>query len=163
MTHEEAIKVLAANPLKGCRFNVVRRPLSGGKGTIVRHKPSKSNPSGESAEAYYDRLGGVIRENAQDFFFRWSVTVTPGDLAAFRRRCLDPLLEQLCDWWEFVSQCDGNPWVDLAGEHPGIHWQHPYGCVNLLNEGGVTDVDEYIRTGSTAGLVRSDKLFEELQ
>ena len=47
-------------------------------------------------------------------------------------------------------------------DNHGIHWQHPFGCTNTVDEYGQTDVDNYLRTGSTVGLVRREKLFEEL-
>jgi hypothetical protein len=154
----------------GVRYNVVRRPLSGGKGSIVRHKPTKSNPLGESADAYYSRLRGIIDADPGYFFMRWKVEVQPTDVDAFRRRTLDPVLEQLCDWYEFVTT--GDPWRQEPLNHGdmgaacgvgyGTHWQHPHGSINWLDEGGASDLDEYLATGSMAGLVRTDKLFEEL-
>jgi hypothetical protein len=147
-------------PIRGVRYNVVRRPLSGGKGTIVRHKPSKSNPQGESKEAYYGRLKGIIEDSPQDYFFRWKVEVTPADIERFKVRCLNPILEQLCDWWTLIRSAV-NPFVPTPGDNV-YHWQHPYGVHNPMQEGGSTDLDEHLRTGSTAGLQRSDNLFPEL-
>ena len=144
-------------PIRGVRYNVVRRPLSGGKGSIVRHKPTKSNPRGESEDEYYARLGGVIKENAGEFFWRWKVEVTPHEVEQFQRRCLNPLLENLCDWW---TESSWHSPFTKSGNHQ--HWQHPFGVRNAMDEGGSTDLDEYIRTGSTAGLVRTTELFPEL-
>lgn len=187
--------------IKGVRYNVIRRPLSGGAGSIVRRKPttgakcpkckgkgisgsflgtnSVSIPcpkckgdgrtgakAGETAAEFYGRLGGIIGDSPETYFFRWKVEVTPGDLADFRKRCLDPLLEQLCDWYAHVTTAK-----DIFGLRHGIHhsvrgvslhWQHPFGVRNMLDEGGSTDLDEYLRTGSTVGLRNVDKLFEEL-
>src|SRR3990167_2303538 len=49
--------------LAGVRYNVIRRPLSGGKGTIVQHKPTKSNPLGETRSQYYARLKTILEED----------------------------------------------------------------------------------------------------
>jgi hypothetical protein len=155
---EEMVK-FGPDFVKGVRYNVVRRPLSGGKGTIVQHKPTKSNPQGESKDEYHARLRGIIEGSPDEFFMRWKVEITPGDVALFRRRCLDPILEQLCEWWEWVRpehESVRNLWDG------GLHYQHPFGVRNILDEGGHTDLDEYIRSGSEVGLTRTDNLFPEL-
>jgi hypothetical protein len=155
--------------VSGVRYNVIRRPLSGGKGSIVRHKPSKSNPQGETKTHYYSRLSDIIKEDLPYFFMRWQVTVTPADVAKFRREFLDPILEQLCDWYHFVTTGDpfdvgrylaGNAERSRGG---APHWRHPFGAVNWLDEGGSSDLDAYLESGSEVGLVRSDTLFGELQ
>jgi hypothetical protein len=161
----------------GVRYNVVRRPLSGGKGSIVRHKPTKSNPDGESKEDFFLRLRDIIAASPQDYFMRWDVGITPSDILKFRRECLDPILEQLCDWWEWVSGCYSKrlnvwdndvsiqctPWSDNPAHSSAIHWRHPFGVFDALNEGGSSDLDEYLETGSTVGLERASTLFPELE
>ena len=142
----------------GVRYNVIRRPLSGGKGTIVRHKPSKSNPMGESKEEYYSRVASYIREEPETYFMRWKVQVRKTDLVRFRHRVLDPILQQLCYWYDCVSTC-ANPYS--CGHN--AHWQHPFGVRNILDEGGTHDLDAYLTTGSMVGLTRVDRLFEELE
>lgn len=149
-------------PIAGVRYNVVRRPLSGGKGTIVQHKPTKSNPAGESKEEYYGRLRGLIAAEPDTYFMRWNVDVAPVDVVNFRRQTLDPILEQLCDWWEWV-RTGADPFDTTEHGRPGPHWRHPFGVYNALNEGGSSDLDEYLATGSTAGLRRVDTLFPELE
>lgn len=81
----------AGKPLGGFFYNVIRRPLSGGKGSIVRHKETDgakcpkckgertltacpkcngaSRVGGKAAEthaAYYERLEGIIKELSAD-------------------------------------------------------------------------------------------------
>jgi hypothetical protein len=146
----------------GVRYNVVRRPLSGGKGSIVRHKPTRSNPEGESKEAFFLRLRDIIAESPQDYFMRWDVGITPSDILKFRRECLDPILEQLCDWWEAMQDCDGD-YFRPPTPHGYVHWRHPFGVYDALNEGGSSDLDEYLETGSTVGLERASTLFPELE
>jgi len=144
--------------LGGVRYNVVRRPLSGGRHSIVQKKGSK-NVAPESSEEFYARLSGLIESEPDYFFMRWKVEVTPTDLERFRRECLDPLLEQLCDWWEWIVEAyeeNRNPF-----ENP-VHWRTPYGFYNVLAEGGTSEVDEYLNTGSTLGLERTNNLFPEL-
>src|SRR6185312_159013 len=69
-----------AMPILGVRYNVVRRPLAGGKGTIRQHQPSKSNPQGESKDAFYGRVAQYIKDEPSHFFMRWKVDVTPSDV-----------------------------------------------------------------------------------
>ena len=141
----------AKSYVKGVRYNVIRRP---------RQYQGKK----ESREGFFARLRGIVAESPGEFFYRWKVEVTPGDVANFRRRCLDPLLENLCNWWMVQTGA-------LAGtqDHQdylvnfGHHWQHPFGVRNVLDEGGATDLDEYLATGSTLGLERTDQLFRELR
>ena len=148
----------ACSLIRGVRYNVVRRPLSGGKGTIVRHKPTGKNPRGESPEEFYARLGTIIKEDAPNFFMRWNVVIAPGDVKRFRERCLDPILEQLCHWWD-VQTTGISPHLP----HWAANWQHPFGCYNILDEGGASDLDSYIASGDMIGLQRVENLFEELQ
>lgn len=163
--------------ISGVRYNVIRRPLSGGKYSISRHKPTKGNPSGESSPEFYARLASLIKEDPGHFFMRWTVTLTPEDIVQFRRQCLDPILEQLCDWWEWISKsqdpfspndgCEAKA-THLDGGHyerpvhSSIHWRHPFGVRNSLDEGYASDLDNYLATGSTAGLAKTERLFQEL-
>lgn len=158
----------------GVRYNVIRRPLSGGKGSIVRHK-AKGNKPAETKAAYYSRLGDIIRSEPDYFFYRWRVGILPQDINRFRQRFLDPVLENLCMWWENQEYClktNQDPFgpiiVDGAlGEQEHVaqylHWQHPFGCVNTLDEYGHSDLDAFLENGTEAGLVRANSLFGELQ
>lgn len=185
-------------PILGVRYNVVRRPLSGGKGTIVQGKGTQgtkcskckgegSHPHAqfravkcvkcdgigrvggtppETKAEYYDRLADYIEKEPETYFFRWRVEIGEHDVKRFKDECLDPILEQLCDWWEFIRLCEGNPW-DFRKGHDKItaqhrHWRHPFGVYNVLDEGGSSDVDEYLASGSEAGLARITTLFPEL-
>lgn len=155
--------------IKGVRYNVIRRPLSGGKGTIRQHKPTKSNPSGETADAFYKRLGEVIREDASSFFMRWTVYIYQSDIKKFKEWCLNPILEGLCDWYRWVSRCVENKQYEGYSDDPfhkygkGIHYLMPYGLYNPVIEGHHHELDYYIEHGSEIGLGRTDELFPELQ
>lgn len=147
-----------AKPIRGVIYNVVRRPLSGGKGNIVRHRPTKSKPKGESLDEFYDRLGGIIGSDPERYFMRWKVEVYPGEIMRFRRECLDPVLEQLWDWWESVSILPPSP---SFCSH--LHFRFPYGVYNPMLEDRSSDLDEYLATGSEVGLSRVGSLFPELE
>lgn len=142
--------------LRGVRYNVVRRPLSGGKGTIVQHKPSKSNPRGESSEDYYNRLAQYIEDEPGHFFMRWSSQIDDKAIQRFEHQCLIPILEQLWDWWQWLNN-ESSDWP-----YNSLHWRHPSGVFNPVDEYGHTDLDEYLATGSKIGLEKRDNLFPEL-
>jgi hypothetical protein len=156
-----AHRVCVSTPWRGVRYNVARRPLSGGKGSITRHKASKGNPAGESKEHFYGRLAAYIDEAPETYFMRWDVLVPPTDVERFKSRCLTPLLEHLCVWWQAISSYERSSDVFEAPLNT-IHWQHPYGVWNVLNEGGQTELDNYLATGSELGLERVTTLFGEL-
>jgi hypothetical protein len=142
--------------VKGVDYNVVRRPLSGGKGSIRQHKPTKKNPSGESLESFYNRLGVIIKEDPEYFFMSFQVAVSQEEVRTFKKQFLNPILEQLCDWWDWIGT-NGKP------ESCCEHWRTPYGIYNVLAEGGHTELDEYLDTGSKVGLQRAETLFPELE
>lgn len=150
-----------AYPVLGVRYDVVRRPLGGGApGNIRRKKPTKALPDGESKEAFYRRLGGIIKDSADHYFMRWKVEVTPDDVERFCRQCLNPILENLLDWWDEVNPPAKQPRpLNYSTPH---NWRHPFGVYNPLDEGGSTDLDEYLTTGSEVGLARQENLFPEL-
>lgn len=159
-------------PIKGVRYNVVRRPLSGGKGSIVRHKATKNKPQ-ESVTSFYGRVAQVIKDNPENFFFRWKSEVTAKDIETFKVQCLNPVLEQLCEWWDWIKDSNdpeictkkylGDPWAGNCDVgNGGLHFRFPYGVYNPLTEGITGDLDSYLDTGSTTGLVRTDNLFPEL-
>lgn len=169
--HSEEIGSIAGK-VEGVRYNVIRRPLSGGKHSIVQHKPSKKEPMGESKEHYYARLAGLIQDNPDDFFWRWNVHVSSGEVKKFQRECLDPILENLLDdyeWWRYckLGTGDNDPFNGeqrrkLFPEHCPRHFRYPFGVFNILDEGGSSDLDEYLSSGSEVGLRRIDNLFPEL-
>jgi hypothetical protein len=151
--------------VSGVRYNVIRRPISGGKYTIKQHQPTKKNPLGESEDQYYDRLGGLIKDDPDWFFARWQVTLRKADLKRYQDQVLDPILEQVCDWYEHVSYCheiNGNPFDPPLGTGRAIHWRTPYGLYDPLAHGRPTEMDEYMRGGSTVGLDKVSTVFPEL-
>jgi hypothetical protein len=149
----------------GVRYNVVKRP---------RHYQGKK----ESREDFIARLGALVEASPGDFFMRWKVEVGPRDVELFRKQCLDPILENLCDdyewWWDCKTQGGytlGGKQYDhwsaevRAGSYPGHsprHFRFPFGVYNPLTEGNPSDLDEYLDTGNEIGLERTENLFPEL-
>lgn len=187
MIKEKKFDKSLGTTIEGVRYNVIRRPLAGGKGSIKRKEPTKSNPNGESAEEFYARLGTLIKEANGDteegresyklkpgehyFFMRWNVEITKHDIERFKREFLTPCLEEVCDWYECVPTHLNNPYdCGVKGDQDYIdtqnkayHYRFPYGVMNWTLEGGKSDVDEYLLNGSEVGLTRVDSLFGELQ
>lgn len=130
-------------PILGIRYNVIRR---------TEHRVGKKETTADFAE----RLKGVIEEDPSHWFMRWKVEVSAADVVRFRRECLDPILEQLCDWWEWVNTCGDN----LFGP---MHFRFPYGTYSTIIEGITGDLDECLANGSEVGLTRAESLFPELE
>jgi len=165
---------------EGVRYNVVRRPLSGGKYSISQRKgrqTKKGLVGAETPDQFYARLQGLIESDPEHFFMEWDVGISDQDMKRFEQRFLIPILEQLCDWWESISSNPHSPWIAtrshawLAEAGPGasskypnpLHWQTPYGFYNAMAEGRSTNLDEYLTSGSTLGLERAKTLFRELE
>lgn len=146
-------RVGKGSAVAGVRYNVVRRPLSGGRGTIKPLSATKNKPA-ETEREYYDRLAGIIGESPEYFFMRWDASVTKKDVDKFCTSFLEPILDQLCDWWE---------WVTSDEENYGIHWRFPYGVYSPMTNGRMSEIDEYLNSGSTLGLERASTLFRELE
>jgi hypothetical protein len=184
---------------RGVHYNVIRRPLSGGKGAIIRHKATagakcpkckgegrlailnrcpKCGGAGriggkpeESREDFYGRVAQYVRDEPETYFMRWNVLVSPADVNRFETECLIPVLENLCDDWEWWKHCydrRADVWNDANRRrgfpaHRARHFRMPFGVWSPLLDGGATDLDEFIASGSTAGLERVETLFPELE
>ncbi len=150
--------VIFAEDIAGVRYNLIKRPLSGGKGTIKMLKGSK-NRRPETPAAYYARLAGIIEENADNFFAKFTVEVSKQEVRDYKKKTLNGLLCQIDDWYEWVTSPEGrkDPFANP------IHWQHPTGIYNPVNEGRMSDIDNYIMTGNATGLEEVETLFPELE
>lgn len=154
----------------GVLYNVIRRPLADQhaikqrKGRLVKGK----RIGAETEKQFYDRLAATIREESfhgkqakeeSHYFYRWYVKLSDKDMQSFHDSVLNPLLEQLCDWWEWIEQDPFNP-IRPGNKH---HWQSPWGVYNSLSSGFRGDYFDYLTRGSTVGLHRIDTLFPELE
>ena len=148
---------------KGVRYNVVRRPLSGGIGNIKPHAAkytkTKTTPA-ETADQFYERLRrDYIAKDPAYWFFRVRAEISAKDIQVFRETCLDPLLETVCDWYDHLTQ----PVLHVPIMSASLYYRTPFGVYSALEEGGATEYDAYLETGSEAGLRRVETLFPELQ
>ncbi len=108
-----------------------------------------------------DREDGRIGE----WFSRFNVEVTEADVERFRQECLDPILETMLDWYDHITGTSSkrSPF-DCApgGSDRMVHWTHPRGVYNILDENGTSDLDAMLESGSTAGLRQTSVLYPEL-
>lgn len=156
-------------PIIGVRYNVIKRPLSGGAGTIRPHKATAKKPA-ETNKEFFERLSSIIKERANEFFARWEVEVPAAFVLQFKRQFLNPILENILDdyeWWNYCKEYAENPFDYLTRQsvypdHRSRHYRLPYGIYNVIAEGGNTNLDEYLLNGSKAGLRIIDNLFPEL-
>ncbi len=144
----------------GVRYNVVRRPLSGGVGNIRPHaekRTKKTYAPAESAEEFYERLRkDYISADPDYWFFRVRSEVGQYDIQKFRLTCLDPLLETLCDWYDYL--CVNDPTMSTVYA-TALNYRTPFG----IYHSETTEYDHYLETGSEVGLRRVTTLFPELQ
>jgi hypothetical protein len=153
-------------PLYGVLYNVIRRPLS--DHYAIRQRKS------ESLKAFYQRLGESIAEDPKHYFKRWKVRIPASKIAKFKEQTLHPILEQLCDWWEFVTSgdawriptgvdCTLNPALQPNLPGGGLHYQASFGVYNSLGTGFRGDYFDFLTTGYTGNLTFVDSLFPELE
>lgn len=148
--------------IKGVRYNVIRRSS---------HKTADSMMKKVSEDIKAHRAG--------EWFSRWNVEIDTRDIQVFKDRCLDPILDNLLDDYEWWAHCrkyrttgydgEGRPNVydtsdrhKVFSHHRRRHFIMPYIGYNPLSEGGESDVDNYVFTGNEIGLQRVENLFPEL-
>lgn len=148
----EAVNAL----IRGVRYNVIRRSA---------HKSVESMVK----KIEEDRGNGRVGE----WFAWWKVEISQRDVERFKVECLHPILENLCDdyeWWADVCTNGKTDGYDVwshdtradAFNHKRRQFLFPYGVYAPVAEGGFGETDEYIETGSTVGLQRCENLFPEL-
>ena len=162
--HQHLDPKIVSIPIVGVRYNVIRRPLSGGKGTI---KPKSINGVMETDHLFYQRLQQYFIEEPGYWFMRWNVEISAKDIENFKVQFLNPVLEQLCIWYDWMQFSKfSDPFGDKmfnsdgtvdAAYGIGIHWKSP------AADHVTKDYDAYLETGSTVGLHQVSTLFEELK
>lgn len=139
--------------LAGFKYNVVRRPLSGGRHTIKQRQT-------ETESQFLDRLQGLFESEPEFFFERFDVEVSEQELERYKRECLYPVMENLLDdyeWWVWCLSNNADPYDYLLRArkfpfHIRRHYRTPYGIYNTLADGGSTPLDYYLDNGSMVGL-----------
>lgn len=144
----------------GTQYNVIRRPLS--SKYPIRQKKS------ETLEQFYDREGSNIKAKPQEYFSTMNATITTDTVHTFQQQCLNPLLETLCDWWDYMLQCNGQPFgpdMDYVSPeyHDPVHYRTPWGIFNSMFGGFEGPYYDYLSKGHHGSIVTINSLFRELE
>lgn len=124
---------------EGILYNVVRRP------GIYRRK-------NEELGDYCTRVSDDILARPDDYYYTWQVSLLPGDLDAFERDFLRPVLENVEFWYNSLQDIgvEGNPHHYLT---PGA----------LLTPFGRSSMFDLVTQKRTRGFHRREVPFPELR
>lgn len=141
----------------GTQYNVIRRPLS--SKYPIRQKKS------ETIDQFYQREGDNIKAKPQDYFITMNAMITASDVTDFQEQCLNPLLEQLCEWWQYMVSCNGEPFEEGTDPHyhDPIHYRTPWGVFNSMFGGFQGPYYDYLSKGHPGSIVPVTSLFRELE
>ena len=139
----------------GILYNVIRRPLSDKYAIRIKKSETKTD--------FYKRVGQNIAENLEYYFQRHKVLVHNENVKDFKTKVFHPLLEHLCDWWEYIAEDPYHPWRSANNPHSQLHYQTPWGMFNSMFGGFRGDYYEYLTTGSKTKLKPIASLFPELE
>lgn len=134
-----AIKERFQEEPRGVVYDVIRTPK-------IRQR--KEEPDSEFAQ----RIAADVACRPEDYFLRLEVTFLEGDLQAWAKRVLDPILWDLDQWYRTLVLTDpSNSWV---------HYPNPTGLFTRF--GGKSDFFHAITKGDFSGLTRRKVPYEEL-
>ena len=134
--------------LGGILYNVIRKP---------QLKQGKK----ESDSEYLQRIATNIEKRPEHYFKMFEVEIDDAHLEHWRQRYLDPLISQICIWWESIRNHPFDPWVLDTGEPNPHHFLRPFGVYDPMSQ-GTGDYFGRIVQGHDAGLERSETCFPEL-
>lgn len=179
-------KEYGIDQIDGLLYNVIQRPLAGRKHSIKQKKGRKVKDKktgvtevkgAETQSQYLARLAGLYTTHSEDFFYRWKIAISPQEIERFQRESLNPILEQLCDWWDSIQGNPMDPWTStksvpdgVNGEHymgtykiaNKLHYRTPFGVFNKLAKGLTGDYQAYLTKGDKSSLRSAKTLFPEL-
>jgi len=153
--------------LTGVLYNVIRRPLA----DKYSPRPKKSEGFSDTNLDFLNRVISLVEAEPERYFYRWNITVTQADVVRFQQQILNPILEQLCDWWDYLVAGDPfDPWAIRSMSHGTypvncLHHRRPFGIYDGMSDGRRGDFFNYISSGGTSkhGLKRVETVFPELQ
>lgn len=180
---------------QGVLYNVIQRPLAGRKHSIVQKKGRKVKnkktgvlelKGAETTSMFQSRLAGLYKQHPDDFFYRWKVSISEEEVERFRIETLDPLLTQMCNWWDSIQGDPFDPWnkdstktvqgyepyAHDGNTHPTFleptrvpnphHYRRPFGIFDKMAKGLTGDYQEYLTTGDKSSLRKITTVFPEL-
>jgi hypothetical protein len=121
--------------VEGVLYNVIRRPG-------LRRKKT------EQIEEFVDRIQDDVVKRPEHYFMRWRVEFLPEDITNWVSRSLDPILEQVMQWWLSIQNNPFEPW-----DSP-LHYQNPSA---LFTRYGRSRYFDLITRNRTTGLYRREK------
>jgi hypothetical protein len=137
MLYCQAIRTMYGEAPEGVLYNVIRRPaLRQGKTTY---------------NDFLNRIEKDVIDNKSWYFMRWRVTFGKNDLDRWVANTLNPLLTQVCLWWDEIK---GNPFDPFANPNRVHHFVNPEA---LYSKYGRSEFFEYLTRGSMNGLSRRTK------
>tara|TARA_R110002020_G_scaffold115383_2_gene265299 strand:+ start:65 stop:1075 length:1011 start_codon:yes stop_codon:yes gene_type:complete len=92
--------------VEGVLYNVIRRP------GLRRRKT-------EQIGEFIDRIQDDVVKRPQHYFMRWRVEFLSEDIKTWVSKSLNPILEQVMQWWESIQNNPFEPW-----DSP-LHYQNP--------------------------------------
>ncbi len=135
MLYCRAIEMMYGEKPEGLLYNVIRRPaLRQGKT--------------ETYQAYLDRIYRDIMARQSYYFMRWQVTFAKQDVDKWVQQTLNPLLSQVCLWWDEIKDNPFNPFENPNRVH---HFTNPEG---LYSRFGRSEFFELLTRNSMHGLSR---------
>lgn len=151
MLYHLAIRLLLppdqVKKIAGTVYNVIRRPLSDRRSVKMKKN--------ETETAFNNRVRDQILENTGYHFMRPQTPIDDRHMTIFLRN-LNPLLQEIVDWWQGFGSDFFNPWNNPR------HFQFPFGVYHSMERGYRGDYFRLLSTGSKAGLQRINNLYPEL-
>jgi hypothetical protein len=156
IAYRELCQELDTPPPQGICYNVIRRPLS--------DKFAPRQKKAETEKEFYARVGTLMLEDPAHHFLRRWCLLKQEKIDTFINECLIPLLERLCDWWEWIAIDPFHPFRTGENGIPGagIHYRFPFGVYNSLSSGFRGDYFKYMTTGDKRSLTKVSTLYPEL-
>ena len=157
LVNKEMIPIPENTQIGGISYQIIRRPLE--EKMPIRQRKS------ETQDDFLQRVALGFKEDPGYYFYPIKCVVTKSDIHKFCSRILDPLLTEICDWWDWIKEAPFDPWTVTGSRmlmRRGLHFQMPWGVYNSLFNGFDGDFYELLSRGFPTGLTTVTDLFPEL-
>lgn len=171
MMYVVCMGLLTKKPITGIVYNVIRQPtqvpsrVDMNKAELEKwkqkHPKSTAKTRQETWPECLDRIDADIEKRPGHYFKRWEIPLTQAYIDEWRRTTFDPLLTQICMWWDSVKHDPFSPWTLENGERNPHHFQRPFGVFDPMTL-GKGDYFDYITRGLTVDVTVGNPPFEEL-
>lgn len=130
-------------------YNVIRRPA-------IRMRVN------ERLVDYLLRLEEDINSRPTFYFMRWETALSSREIDHWVQHTLNPILEQVVEWWESIKHNPFDPWRLANGEPNLHHYLRPFGVYDGAATGQRGDFFDLVTKQNSFGLFRRDVPFPEL-